>query len=153
MQGVRTHSVLDDSEVTTSFLILKALHQTYRRIMTLSSSPNTSDRGVGQTCATGLLRGCLCPKKMFFWREYSSEGTDCNENPFVAKRPTAAVSSDCRLPTGYISHHHDGFRGALCHWGQGNREIGLESESTKVCLPTDAAGLAVCRAYDHVEDF
>ena len=153
--------VLDDSGVTTSFFEPEnAASNVSLNYDAFFVPPNTSDRGIGQTCATGSIAGSVCApnEDVLFGASIRAEGTDCNENPFVAE--TISTSSGffrlSNLPTGYteVTITSGSFVGRYAVEVKANREIGVtESESTKVCLPTDAAGLAVLQGgYDHVED-
>ena len=153
--------VLGDSEATTAFFepenAASSIPLNYDAFFV---NPNVNDRGIGHTCAAGSIAGSVCApnEDVLFGASIRAEGTDCNDNPFVAE--TSSTSNGffrlSNLPVGYteVTITSGSFVGRYAIEVKANREIGLtESESTKVCLPTNAAGLAVLQGgYDHIED-
>lgn len=122
--------------------------------------PRVRDAGAGGVCPTGSIGGSVCAPNgdLLYGATIRAESEDCLGRPVVME-----VTSDQTgrfrlddLPTAFteVTIQSGVFVGRYGVTVEANQVIGLtESGTTKVCFPTNSAGLGVLQGdYDKVEN-
>ena len=124
------------------------------------TGPNAADYEIGSECPSGAIAGTVCAPSgdVLYGAVVRAESVDCLGRP-VAKEAISGTDGFFRiegLPADYteVSIQSGVFVGRYAVEVRAGQEIGLtESGTTKVCFPTNSAGLGVLEGdYDKVEN-